>query len=161
MDYKLLILAPSAGGKSTLMRYLRQKTDLVVVETDEEIMRANGGEWPTDDEYKNRVLVPQTTKAVISRDQVVFLMKDIPVELLRKARDNGFKIILLTHTLEQLIERNAKRMAEEGYPDASAWFAGQLERLQDLVDAGLIDERIDGNLPTSEIAVEVLKFTED
>jgi guanylate kinase len=33
---KIIILAPSAGGKSTLMRYLREHTKLNVREMDEE-----------------------------------------------------------------------------------------------------------------------------
>jgi len=39
-----MILAPSAGGKSKLMRYLREHSDLQVAETDEEVTKANNGE---------------------------------------------------------------------------------------------------------------------
>ena len=46
MSYKIIILAPSCGGKSSLMRYLREHTDLHIVETDEEVMKANNDVWP-------------------------------------------------------------------------------------------------------------------
>jgi len=152
-----MILAPSAGGKSTLMRYLRKHTDLNVAETDEEIMRANNGQWPEDD-YKNTVLIPQTTNEIITRDNVIYLMKDIPKELLLKARANGFRVIVLRLTLEQLNERNTKRMKEEGYDSAERWFQGQLDYLNDLDKDSLIDESIDGNMPTHEIADNVINL---
>ena len=63
MNYKLIILAPSCGGKSSLMRYLREHTGLHIAETDEEVMKANDGVWP-DDELKNKVLVPKTTALI-------------------------------------------------------------------------------------------------
>jgi len=151
VSYKIIILAPSAGGKSTLMRYLREHSTLHVAETDEEILRANNGTWPTDD-YKNKVLIPQTTNEIISQTNIVYLAKDMPDDLLRKARDNGFKVIVLRLTLQQLNERNTRRINEEGYDDASQWFKGQLEHLENLSKAGLVDEYIDGNLPTAEIA---------
>lgn len=155
-----MILAPSAGGKSTLMRYLREHSDLEVAETDEEVVKANNGVWPEDD-YKNNVLIPRTTNDIISRDSVVYLMKDIPQNLLQEARDNGFKIIVLKLTLEQLNQRNAKRMKEENYDDASQWFKGQLNYLDSLDKAKLIDGYIDGNLPTAQIAEKVLSLIKD
>jgi gluconate kinase len=155
MSYKIMILAPSAGGKSTLMRYLREHTDLKVAETDEEVVNANNGEWPADD-YKNAVLIPKTTNDIISRNEVVYLMKDIPKDLLHKAREKGFTVVVLRLTLEQLKERNIKRMKEEGYDSAEQWFKGQLDYLENLDKEGLVDGYIDGNLPTEQIAKEVI-----
>lgn len=151
-----MVLAPSAGGKSTLTRYLREHTDLHIAETDEEVVKANNNEWPSDDEYKDNVLIPQTASEVISRAEVVYFMKDIPVELLKKARRNGFKIIVLKLTLRQLNSRNTKRMKEEGYDDASRWFQGQLDELDRLNHQDLVDVIIDGNLSTPKIADEIL-----
>lgn len=158
MSYNLIILAPSAGGKSTLMRYLREHTDLHVAETDEEVVKANNGEWPSDDTYKNEVLIPQTINEIITRDQVIYLMKDMPIELLRKAKQNGFKIVVLKLTIDQLLSRNKKRMAEEGYDDATEWFDGQLQELDMFDKEGLVDQHIDGGLSTEEISQEVMKL---
>lgn len=158
MRYKLIILAPSAGGKSTLMRYLREHTDLHVAETDEEVVKANNGEWPSDHTYKDEVLIPQTINEIITRDQVIYLMKDMPIELLRKAKQNGFKVVILKLTKEQLLSRNKKRMAEEGYDDAAEWFDGQLKELDTFDKEELVDQHIDGDLSTEEIAQEVVKL---
>ena len=151
-----MVLAPSAGGKSTLMRYLREHTDLHIAETDEEVVKANNNEWPSDDEYKDSVLIPQTTSEIISRAEVVYFMKDVPVDLLKKARQNGFKVVVLKLTINQLKDRNTKRMKEEGYDDASQWLQGQLDELDRLNHQGLVDVIIDGNLPTPRIADEIL-----
>jgi len=150
-----MILAPSAGGKSTLMRYLREHSDLHVAETDEEVIKANDGQWPSDD-YKDKVLLPKTTGEIISQNNVVYLVKDIPKGLLQKARANGFKIIVLKLTLEQLSERDSKRIKEESYVSAARWFKGQLDYLDSLDNENLIDGYIDGNLPTAQIANEVV-----
>lgn len=123
------------------MRYLREHSTLHAAETDEEILKANNGIWPTDD-YKNKVLIPQTTNKIISQTNIVYLAKDMPDDLLRKARDNGFKVIALRLTLQQLDERNTRRINEEGYDDASQWFRGQLEHLENLSKASLVDEYI-------------------
>jgi|GEM_PF-453904 guanylate kinase len=158
MSYKLIILAPSAGGKSTLMRYLREHTDFHVAETDEEVVRANNGEWPSDDQYKNEVLIPQTINEIISRDQVIYLMKDMPIEQLRKAKQNGFKVVILKLSKEQLLSRNKKRMVEEGYDDAAKWFDSQLQELDMFDKEDLVDQHIDGDLSTEEIAQKVMNL---
>jgi len=44
-------------------------------------------------EYKNTVLIPKTTNDIISRDNIVYLMKDIPKELLHKARANALQLL--------------------------------------------------------------------
>lgn len=158
MDYKLIVLAPSCGGKSSLMRYLRKNTDIHVVENDEEVMKANNNDWPSTDKYHS--FVDKTFNEVISRNKIVYLMKDLSPELLRKARDKGFKAIILKLTIEQLNERNTKRMKEEGYEDASMWFEGQLKQLDELSKEKLIDGYIDGNLATEQIADRVIKLAE-
>ncbi len=81
MTYKIIVLAPSCGGKSSLMRYLREHTDLQIAETDEEVMKANNDVWP-DNDFKNQVLVPQTTKEIISRKNVIYFASYIPNDLL-------------------------------------------------------------------------------
>ncbi|HUD06604.1 MAG TPA: hypothetical protein VMR34_01835 [Candidatus Saccharimonadales bacterium] len=75
MSKKLIVLAPSLGGKSTLMRYLREHTDLVIAEMDEEVMKANNNTWPTDDDYKNKILVPKIVKEIIKKDKVIVMVQ--------------------------------------------------------------------------------------
>lgn len=158
MNYKLILLAPSAGGKSTLMRYLREHTDLHVLETDEEVMKANNNVWPEDNSYKDQVLLPKITEEVIKQDNVLFIASYIPTNLIRKARQQGFKVIVLKITLEELQRRNAKRMDQESYEDANPWHKGQLEDYKRLSEEGLIDGTIDGHQSTSQIAEEIVKL---
>ncbi len=159
MGYKLLVLAPSAGGKSTLTRYLREHSDLNIAETDEEVVKANNGVWPPSG--KDKELVRQTAIEVLSRDNIVYMMKDMPRDLLLLARKQGFKVVVLDLTHAQLLEHNKKRMAEEGYDDASEWFAGQLKELNSHVADNLVDEHINGNLPTAEIAATIVQLSTD
>ena len=158
MAYKLIILAPSAGGKSTLMRYMREHTGLHIAETDEEVMEANNNVWPSD-ELKNEILVPQTTKEIITRDSAVYFASYIPKELIKKARLNGFKVILLTISMEELVKRNKKRMQLENYQDATPWFAMQLDDYEQLKKSGLIDVVIDGTQTVEILAEQIVSFT--
>jgi len=160
MNYKIIILAPSAGGKSTLMRYLRKHTQLSIAEMDEEVMKANGNKWPSDDNYKNQVLVPKVTENIMKSERVIYIASFVPEDLIRKAKDNEFKVILLELSLEQLQERNTERMKTEGYADTSPWFQVQLEGYKKLSDSALADIVINGNQPTSEIASEVIKIAQ-
>jgi adenylate kinase family enzyme len=158
MSNKIIILGPSAAGKSTLMRYLRKHTDLNIVEMDEEVTKANDNKWPSDNEYKDRVLVPKIVENVLKEDGVVYIASYVPTRLIRKARQNGFKIALLQLGQKGFVERNIQRMKAEGYADASPWFQKQLESYQRLIKAGLIDEVIDAHKPISDVANIVLQL---
>lgn len=160
MSYKIIILAPSAGGKSTLMRYLRQQTRLRIAEMDEEVLKANGNKWPSDDNYKNQVLVPKVTEDIIKTDEVIYMASFVPIALVKQARDSGFKLVLLELSLEQLKERNAERMKTEGYDDATPWLQMQLDDYKKLSDSQLVDQVINGNLPTAKIADEIIKIVQ-
>ena len=134
--YKLIIIGASAGGKSTLMRYLRQHTDLVVVEMDEEIVKLNDNKWPTDDRYRNTVLVPKITKKIIGMDKVIYISSYVPDGLAEEAKHNGFIIVLLDVGFEQLKERNDKRMAGKGYESVAIYFDMQLDGFKRLKQKG-------------------------
>lgn len=160
LKYKIIIQAPSVGGKSTLMRYLREHTDLEIAEMDEKIIRANNNQWPTDGKYKDQVLVPKITREIMKMDKVIYLASYVPTEQLREARNHGFTSVLLKLNINQLTARNAKRVEEEGYKDATPWRDIQLETYDKLAKEGLIDKTIDGNQPTSKIAEEVIKLAQ-
>lgn len=154
MNYKLIILSPSCGGKSSLMRYLREHTDLHIAETDEEVLKANNGVWP-DDELKNKVLVPKTTNEIITRENVIYFASYIPTELLQKAKEKDFKIIVLETPLEVLNKRNTNRMKVEGYDDVSQWFKGQLDNYQSLAEKHIVDQEVNGNQTVEKVAAEI------
>ena len=159
MNYKIIVLSPSCGGKSSLMRYLREHTDLHIAETDEEVMKANNDVWP-DNDLKNKVLVPQTTNEIISRENVIYFASYVPGDLLLKAKQKGFKIVILEVPLKVLNERNEKRMAEEKYDDVSPWFSGQLDNFKELKSKGITDYFINGNQAIEKVADNLKTFVE-
>lgn len=161
MAYKLIVLAPSAGGKSTLLRYLREHTDIEAKEMDEEILKANDNRWPTDNKYKDLVLVPKITETIIKQRSVVYLASYIPSKLIIDAKRSGFKVVLLDVPIEVLKRRNADRMFKEKYDDVSQWFNTQLKNYQVLQMSGGIDKVIDGSQSTERIAEKISQLTKE
>ena len=159
MSYKIIILAPSTGGKSTLMRYLREHTNLSIVESDEEVMKANNNVWP-DNTLKNEKLIPKTTKRIITLPSAIYLAGYIPDELLREAKLKGFTIVLLVISLETLVSRNKSRMKIENYDDATPWLQMQLNGFDKQKSAGLIDKTIDGEASVETLAKRITKLAE-
>lgn len=156
--YKLIILSPSAGGKSSLMRYLREYTDLIIAEMDEELVKLNNNEWPLDDNYRNSTLVPQVSRKIISMDKVVYLSSYLPEVFAKQAKQKGFTIALIEVSLEQLQQRNKKRMSEEKYESVAQYFDMQLNGIRKLADKGLIDKILDGHKSTEDIAEELIEL---
>ena len=132
MATKLIILAPSAGGKSTLMRYLRENTGLPIFEMDEEVMVANNNKWPRDNEYKDKILVPRIVRVILDKTEAIYLASYVPEELLKVAHTKGFKVILIDVSLAQLQQRNKKRMEMEAYADSTPWLRLQLDTFSSL-----------------------------
>jgi predicted ABC-type ATPase len=156
MSKRLIILAPSAGGKSTLMRYLRENSNLSVFEMDEEVMSANGDKWPDDNNYKDTVLVPQIVAKIINKPNAIYIASYVPEVLLKKARSKGFCVVLINVTLVELTERNKKRMEAERYADSTPWLQLQLNTFNKLVEKGLIDHQIDGHKDIDNIARKIV-----
>ena len=155
---KLILLAPSAGGKSTLMRYMRENTDFNLREMDEEVLKENDNKWPDDNDYKDRVLVPRIVKKIIGEDDVLYLASYVPEELLVKARNSGFRVLLIDISKEELDRRNKERTDDEHYADASPWLQLQLDTFDKLKNKGLVDETIDGHSSTKEIASAISNY---
>ena len=155
----ILVLAPSVGGKSTLMRYLRDATDLKIAEIDEELLASNNNVWPDSDLIHSK-LIPEIMRRMARSHYDIFFSKDTPAELVSEVKASGVKVVVLNLTISQLLARNTKRMSEEGYDDASPWLEGQLNQLIQLENSGLVDATIDGDLSTEEIASQIISMLE-
>jgi len=140
------------------MRYLREHSDLHIAETDEEVMKANGGIWP-DDKLKNEVLVPQTTTEILNRKNVIYFASYVPDYLLRTAKEKGFSILVLETPLNILEGRNSARMKTESYNDVSEWFDTQLDSYKRLAKDGVIDQTISGSQSLEELAEIIVELT--
>ena len=154
---KVIVVGASLSGKTTLIRYLREHTDLPVHEIDEEVERANGGIWPDSIEYKNRVLVPPIVAKVLASDSIIFFTNAFyfSAEDLRLARTKGFKVFQLVAELEVLKQRNVHRVAEEGYDDQNQWLDSMVSYQNEIKDEGLVDVVINTNRPIDVVAHEL------
>lgn len=153
----MLVLATSAGGKSTLTRYLRKSTTLTIFEVDEELLAARNNVWP-EAELIHNTLISQITRKLLSGNCDIFFSKDMAVDLVKEVKDSGAKVVMLDVNIECLRSRNAKRMTDEGYSDISPWLQGQLDQLSQIKDAELVDEIVDGNLSVEHIAAKLVSI---
>ncbi|PIZ65874.1 hypothetical protein COY14_01495 [Candidatus Roizmanbacteria bacterium CG_4_10_14_0_2_um_filter_36_9] len=160
MSVKAIIIGPSLSGKTTLVRHLRKNTDLFVAEIDEELTKLNNGDYPTDDKYKHEVLAPKVIENVLARDEILFFTNTdyFTVDNLKAARTKGFKIVLLSLNLNDLIKRNETRVKEEGYSDLSQWLEGMVEYQTKIEKLGLVDIILDASLSTEKIASKLLEI---
>ncbi len=154
--YRLIILAPSAGGKSTLLRYFRKNTSLNVKEMDEEVLKLNKDKWPEDNKYKDKILVPKIVDDILHENEVIYLASYVPRNYLKKARMLGFKVGLINLDLGELARRNTQRMLSESYADATPWLQLQLDTFTSIDKDGLIDFHIDGKRPVEDISKQIL-----
>ncbi len=157
--HKAIVIGTSLSGKTTLIKYLRSKTNLMLSEIDEELTLLNNGEYPSDDDYKKNVLTPKVISKIISEDDIVFFTNTdyFSIDDLTNAKKNGVQIIQLKLSLEMLRERNRLRVQNEGYADLSQWFEGMLKYQDEIRSAGLVDFVIDANQPIEEVANDLLK----
>lgn len=159
---KAIVIGASVSGKTTLVRYLRRNTDLLVLEVDEELTRINNGQYPEDVNYKHNVLAPKIIEDILSRDNIVFFTNTnyFTVKDLKTAKVKGFKIIQMELNLDQLKKRNEDRVKSEGYDDLSQYFGGMAKYQKDIRDKGLVDKIINVNQPIENVAGELLAFLE-
>ncbi|PIQ73151.1 hypothetical protein COV58_04015, partial [Candidatus Roizmanbacteria bacterium CG11_big_fil_rev_8_21_14_0_20_36_8] len=133
---------------------------LFVAEIDEELTKLNNGDYPTDDKYKHEVLAPKVIENVLARDEILFFTNTdyFTVDNLKAARTKGFKIVLLSLNLNDLIKRNETRVKEEGYSDLSQWLEGMVEYQTKIEKLGLVDIILDASLSTEKIASKLLEI---
>jgi hypothetical protein len=154
---KAIIIGASLSGKTTIIRYLRSKTDLRVSEIDEELTRLNGGKYPSDDDYKNTILAPKVVNEVLNQNIIFFTNTHyFTVEKLSQAKEHGFKIIQLELDIPQLKDRNHSRIKNEGYSDLGQYLEGMVKYQEEIKKSGLVDNVIRTDRPVEEIVDELL-----
>jgi shikimate kinase len=150
---KALVIGASLSGKTSIVKQLRKNTEIPVSEMDEELTRLNKGEYPTDSKYKHDVLAPEIIDVILNRENIVFFTNTdyFTLDDFQKAKDKGFKIILLELSIDELLKRNRNRVKNEGYEDLSKWLRGMVEYQRKVKEAGVIDATIQANKPIEEI----------
>ncbi len=149
---KLLILGACASGKTTFIKYLQSNRsnlaleNILITELDEQILVENGNIWPSDDKYKDKVIIPEIITKILNLDKVIFAFQDIENEdNCLKFKNKGFRIIALKTDLDLLLERNQFRMKNNNYPDLSMWMPEQVNAINELIEKKLVDAVIDMN----------------
>jgi hypothetical protein len=157
---KTFIIGAQCTGKTRVAAYLReQTTGFDVVEMDDEIRELCDGEWPDDDVYKEEVLVPQVLGRVSLRENVVFFENHMSVERTQLLRRAGFLVIMLEVQREELLRRNGRRMAEEGYDSIAPYLDSELSNMDELRAHGLVDHVVSGEQPIDQVAQQVLAYS--
>jgi guanylate kinase len=147
--YKLIVLGPQCAGKSTLVRYLREHfAELPVVEEEEMFMELNGGKYPDDHEFKEKIMRPKLNEKLRQMESSIFLSSYCDRELLIELKSKGFKVVQLQLEMDEFYERNERRMKEEEYDDARTWAKVIFGYHQDIKNEGLVDREIDATLGT-------------
>ncbi len=158
MATKVIVIGASTVGKSTLLKFLKESTDLLIDESDDALIALNGGGYPKDSDYKMNVLAPQMVADVLGRDDIVFFSNTdyFTSDDLKKARAGGFRVIQLVVDKEEMIKRNQYRKEFEGYDDLSTYFEGMMAYQREIYEKGLVDAVIDTNRSVEDIAEEFL-----
>lgn len=157
---KVIVIGISTTGKTTLVKYLRQHTKLRVSEIDEELTKLNHGKFPFDDNYRNEALGPQVVQKVLQSDNIIFFTNTdyFSINDLITAKNNGFKIIQLKLSTDDLKKRNAYRVKREGYEDHTHWFGGMLAYQEKIRNKKIVDKIINAHQLTKKIAEDLLTF---
>ena len=155
---KAIVIGTSLSGKTTLIKYLRKNTRLIVKEIDEEVEDRSGGEWPVDDNYRFKVLGQNIIRDLLKKDNIIFFTNTdyFTDKNLKAARKKGFIIIQLSLGLDELNKRNKYRMKYEGYDDFSKWLEGMFGYQEKIKSEGHVDMIIDANKPVEKIAKEIV-----
>lgn len=163
MKDKAIIIGASTTGKSTLMKYLQENTDLMLDEMDEILIRMNNGIYPKDGDHRHKVLEPRIVQEVLRKDPIVFFTNThiFSVEDLEQARKLGFKIFQLLLSREKMESRNIARKEQEDYDDISMYFKYMIEYQEKIRDKGVVDKEIDADQPVENNAKEVLEALRD
>jgi|WetSurMetagenome_2_1015567.scaffolds.fasta_scaffold194665_3 adenylate kinase family enzyme len=156
---KTIVIGPSLSGKTTIIRELRKTTNIPVSEMDAMLTEANNGDFPSDIDYKNTVLAPKVIADILSKEEIIFFTNTnyFSLEDLQRAKEKGFKIVILDMTKEELIKRNNNRVKNEHYQDQSQWLDGMLKYQNNLIEKGLVDQKLDGSQSINQIISDLLK----
>ena len=155
---RLFVIGIACAGKTTVARYLRECSDLNVVDMDDAIGRLNGGVWP-DIPTKNNVVLPKVLAEVRAMSDVV-LFGSLNVEQTQKLRQDGFYTVLLDVSENELRRRHAVRLAEEGWTNAQ-WFEHEQSVIRELRHNDVFDHVLSGEQSVASVAEEILSLAED
>jgi hypothetical protein len=149
----VFVLGAPCAGKTTVAHLLRDTLAVPILDTDDEVVRRNGGVWP-DIETKNDVFVPQVLDLASSLDDVLLLNSYALLHWTERLRRDGFTVVLLDLSEAEQARRDERRLAEDGWTNRE-WFAWHRAVIDDHRKARLIDDIVDGGQPIEQVAAEL------
>ncbi len=157
MRNKIIVIGASTTGKSTLLRSLKEKISLPLLEMDEELKKLNGGIFPSDFDQKMR-LSALVASNILERSEVVFFTNTdyFAKEDLLLAREKGFFVVQFVLPRKEMEIRNRNRVENEGYDDLSKHFENMLCYQAEIQNDNLIDKIIETNNSLENIEKEFL-----
>jgi len=163
-NYKIIILGSQCSGKSVLISYLQNNTDLICIDHDEEIKKRSGGIYPKDHVYVSTVLLPKIESYIISLPNIIYTasffglgksgIDNNRIDIAKKA---GFKFINIAVNMDVLLKRNARRV-KEGKDDASHSLSWYQKVYTDMNKLDQFDFVIDSNESIEKTAKELMLF---
>lgn len=166
-NYKIILLGSQCSGKSAIIKYLQEHTDLVCVDHDEEIKKRHEGKYPDDHVYVSNEVLPVIEDYILGLPEVIYsasfwgLNKEgqISGEKINLAKDKGFKFVNLITDRNVLIERNEERI-REGKDDASISFDWYFSVYENMKKLKQFDFEIDTNGSVEKSAKDLVTFIE-
>lgn len=150
---RLFVLGAACSGKTTIAVCLRDH-GVPVVDTDDEIVRLNGGAWP-DIATKNQQLLPLVLESAAALPEVILLNSYMPLDETQRLRDQGFKVVLLDVSERELRRRHAVRLAKQGWTNIE-WLQWNQSVIQQHVEAGVVDHVVDGERDVTNVAADLV-----
>lgn len=154
---KYLIIGASLSGKTSLVKFLRESTNIKVSEIDEKLTDLNHGSFPSDSKYKKEVLFPKIFKWLLSEKDVIFFSNVwyFEPEDISRLRESGFTVIYLNVGIENLRRRNTLRI-DKGYEDMEPYLNDMILYFNEIKD--LIDNVIDANKSFASVSDDLIRL---
>ncbi len=151
---KTFVMGAACAGKTSLCHHLRTARGVNAIDTNDEILRLNGGIWPSIDR-KNQVLLPMVLDAVMAMKEVVLFNSYMPADQMRQLRLAGFRTVLVDVSEAELRRRHGVRLEGEGWTNIQ-WLAWNQLHINELLDDDLFDRVVSGEQDVASVASEIL-----
>jgi hypothetical protein len=149
---KMFLLGAPCAGKTTLIKALREVLDCPVLDMDDELLRLNGGIWPSL--HLKRGLSSLVIDEASRLGDVVLAYSVVDDEQLGALIAAEWVICLLDLPEEVMRDRADERLAREGWTNIE-WLPFHLDTIEDLRARKVFSHVVDATLPIA-MSVHVL-----
>ena len=152
---RMFLLGAPCAGKTTLVSRLRESLSCPVLEMDEELVRVNGGIWPSLE--VKRALSSQVLDEASRLNHVVLAHSRLDDGQLRSLRATGWVIGLLDLPEAVMRSRAEERQLREGWSNVE-WLPEHLRNIEHLRSRQAFSHVFDATLPTTTLVLELAQI---